>query len=399
MPFQMKVSPGESKESSTRNDSTRASTSAGCKSRLKRLLERQFPSVLRISSSEKLADASDGKGGDRDDGCSSDPEASSVCLDRMVLSFIEGNNEKLSGVVVSRCNRRRCNCFNGNCDSSDDEFVGDSQPIAANHVGEAAEILKGLVPCTSTTERNLLADVSKIMEKSKIRKGKADCQKIAVEGLRSLGYDASVCISRWEKTPFFLSGEYEYVDIIVDGERFLLDVDFRSEFEIARSTKMYRRVLQLLPTFFVGKEDRLQQIIAVASEAAQQSLKKKGLHFPPWRKTEYMRAKWLSPYRRTSLDPNAISGNKIKESVMSVVGYNNPPCQISTMNFFGEFQIHSGDAEDGGHDNEAEDKIMVVVSSWQPPVVKPKLAAAATESKVVAGLALVLREKPPSPVF
>lgn len=88
--------------------------------------------------------------------------------------------------------------------------------------------------------------------------------------------------------------------MIVDGggERLIVDLDFRSEFEIARSTKSYRAALQALPMIFVGREDRLAEIITVMSEAARQSLKKKGLHVPPWRKPEYMRAKWLSPSHR-----------------------------------------------------------------------------------------------------
>ncbi|KAG6536714.1 hypothetical protein ZIOFF_001781 [Zingiber officinale] len=45
---------------------------------------------------------------------------------------------------------------------------------------------------------------------------------------------------------------------------------------------------------------RLQQIVAIASEAARQSLKKKGLHVPPWRRNEYMRTKWFSAYQRAA---------------------------------------------------------------------------------------------------
>lgn len=91
------------------------------------------------------------------------------------------------------------------------------------------------------------------------------------------------------------------MDVIMDGvERLIVDIDFQSEFEIARSTKSYRAALQTLPAIFVGREERLGQIVAVVSEAARQSLKKKGLHVPPWRKPEYMRAKWLSPHQRVA---------------------------------------------------------------------------------------------------
>lgn len=99
-----------------------------------------------------------------------------------------------------------------------------------------------------------------------------------------------------------MAGEYEYIDVILDGERLLIDIDFRSEFEIARSTGTYKAVLQLLPYIFVSKTDRLAQIVRIVSNAANQSLKKKGMPFPPWRKVEYMQAKWLAPYTRAKLE-------------------------------------------------------------------------------------------------
>lgn len=99
------------------------------------------------------------------------------------------------------------------------------------------------------------------------------------------------------------AGEHDYVDVIKEGERFIIDIDFRSEFEIARSTKTYNSVLQTLPCIFVGKADRLEKIIHVVSEAAKQSLKKKGMPFPPWRTAEYVKAKWLSPYTRSASPP------------------------------------------------------------------------------------------------
>ena len=88
------------------------------------------------------------------------------------------------------------------------------------------------------------------------------------------------------------------MDVIIGGERLIIDIDFRSEFEVARSTKTYKSILQILPQIFVGKSDRLSKIICILSEAAKQSLKKKGMPIPPWRKADYVQAKWLSPPTR-----------------------------------------------------------------------------------------------------
>lgn len=62
--------------------------------------------------------------------------------------------------------------------------------------------------CASVCERNLLADTTKIIEKNKtVCKRKDDfCRKVVTDGLLSLGYDASICRSRWEKSPFCPAG-------------------------------------------------------------------------------------------------------------------------------------------------------------------------------------------------
>ncbi|ONK74387.1 uncharacterized protein A4U43_C03F5700 [Asparagus officinalis] len=352
MPLQMKITPIDARLT-IKNDLSKPAA----KSRLKRLFERQFP---------KLSGAGDLKEREKDDGGELEP--SSLCLDKLVVNFIEDGNEK-----PTKC----CGCFNGNIeDSSDDEFAGDASAIASVGPADALEVLKGLMPCESLAERNLLADASKIVEsnKSKIGKGKDNCIMIVTENLKSLGYDASICKSKWEKTPSIPAGEYDYIDVLIEGDRLILDVDFRSEFEIARSTKNYRAVLQSLPLIFVGKSDRLQRIVTLVSEAARLSLKKKGLHFPPWRKLDYMKSKWLASYERTAED--------VKSS-----GAIGAPTAISAVNFNGEFEMRGVVPE--------SEKITVVVSPWTPPAVRPK--SVTPGAKVVTGLSSVLTEKSPSP--
>ncbi|GAB4855076.1 hypothetical protein Ancab_023659 [Ancistrocladus abbreviatus] len=87
----------------------------------------------------------------------------------MVQNFIEESSDKQS---ATKGGRNRCNCFNGNnSDSSDDEFDAwnDSFPPNASYAHDARDILKSLVPCTSISERNLLADVAKIVEQNNER--------------------------------------------------------------------------------------------------------------------------------------------------------------------------------------------------------------------------------------
>ncbi|GMI73788.1 hypothetical protein HRI_001048100 [Hibiscus trionum] len=310
MPFMMKIQPIDFNTlEEAAPPQSEAVKQPAAKSRFKRLFERPFPSVLRNSSAEKIgavAVAADELPFSNE--CGTEFEPSSVCLARMVQNFIEGNNEKQQSCAV-RCNsRNRCNCFsNRSCsDSSDDEMDGffDNSKSNLTSSAEASEILKSLVSPMSVKEKKLLADTAKIMEKNRNCKSKDEfCRKIVTDGLLILGYDASICKSFWEKSSSFPAGEYEYIDVIIEGERLLIDIDFRSEFELARSTKTYKSILQMLPFIFVGKADRLQKIIDVVSEAVKQCLKKKGMHIPPWRKAEYIKAKWLSPYNRITPSP------------------------------------------------------------------------------------------------
>ncbi|XVF21684.1 hypothetical protein REPUB_Repub12eG0111400 [Reevesia pubescens] len=377
------------------------------KSRFKRLFERQFPSVLRNSAAEKVGSVAAVSADELpfNKECISEFEPSSVCLAKMVQNFIEENNEKQQSGAV-RCSRNRCNWFNRNCtDSSEDEMdgfgFGDSHLTSSV---EASEILKSLVSCASVSERNLLADTAKIVEKNKICKRKDDfCRKIVTDGLLAFGYDASICKSRWEKSPSFPAGEYEYIDVIIEGERLLIDIDFRSEFEIARSTKTYKSILQMLPFIFVGKADRLQKIIAIVSEAVKQSLKKKGMHIPPWRKAEYVKAKWLSPHDRAtpslpSLTPTptptpTIGTLKEFELETKAKEKNQPLFELNPEEKNSVEDAELGESIFAFSESSEEDGIeKVEKEEWKPPERKPKSSQIGV--KIVTGLASVIGDEP-----
>ncbi|CAN1841346.1 hypothetical protein LINPERHAP1_LOCUS36450 [Linum perenne] len=371
------------------------------KSRLKRLFDRQLPSVLRISSVDKPIVADAQQYGAKDAGGLgagvAEFEPSSVILAKMVQNYMEETNEKpFRG-------RNRCNCFNGNTnDSSDDEFDvfdgGFGESIISNGPpGDANDILKSLIPCASISERNLLADAAAIVEKNKNHKQKEQLRKIVADGLSAAGYDCSICKSKWEKSSSYPAGEYEYVDVIVDGERLLIDIDFRSEFEIARSTGAYKAVLQSLPYLFVGKPERLGQIVSIVSEAARQSLKKKGMHFPPWRKAEYIRSKWLSPFTRltdTAPDSKAEehqNGGELPDETEK------EECSGDLELIFGEkataSETQSSSTTPPATNSGGQETMKVETAvAWQPPAVKPKNVERRT--KMVTGLASLLKEKP-----
>ncbi|XP_022849762.1 uncharacterized protein LOC111371819 [Olea europaea var. sylvestris] len=409
MPFPMRIQPIDSqeyRESSIRNDAVKPPV---FKSRLKRLFDRPF----RISSAEKLT-ASGEKDGEA---AAPDFEPSSVCLDKMVQNFIEDTHEKQSAAasaVAVKCGRNRCNCFNGNInDSSDDEFDSFFDSTPNSSFNDPSETLKSLVLCASVVERNLLADISKIMEKNKTSKRKDDLRKIVTDGLLALAYNASICKSKWEKSSSIPAGEYEYIDVTAEGERLIIDIDLRSEFEIARSTSNYKGILQSLPNIFVGKPDRLLQIVSIVSDAALQSLKKKGMHIAPWRRTEYMKSKWFSPYTRIRMmlpSNDAVEVPAVAEAKYIPEAEEAVKDEAETDVLEGEFgeldlifgertwslqsdyeepKLPSTPAKNSGED---ERLVFPPSMMWQLQAVKPKISDAGNRV-VVTGLASLLEEK------
>ncbi|KAJ6826767.1 uncharacterized protein M6B38_370650 [Iris pallida] len=130
-----------------------------------------------------------------------------------------------------------------------------------------------------------------------------------VKRLRLSGYDAAVCSSRWQGFDKVPGGDHEYVDVVVYGnvggsDRFIIDIDFRSHFEIARAVESYDAILTLLPVVYVGPLSRLEQFLRVMVDAAKYSLKQNSMPLPPWRSLSYLHAKWHSKFERR-LDPGS----------------------------------------------------------------------------------------------
>ncbi|KAM0948286.1 hypothetical protein DsansV1_C07g0076691 [Dioscorea sansibarensis] len=141
----------------------------------------------------------------------------------------------------------------------------------------------------------------------------ASCiRQFLVKLLRLSGYDAAVCISKWQGSGKVPGGDHEYIDVIVDGniggsDRLIVDIDFRSHFEIARAVESYDAILASLPVVYVGSQARLEQFLQVMVEAAKSSLKQNSMPLPPWRSLAYLQSKWHSKYERKHFSGKAAS--------------------------------------------------------------------------------------------
>jgi uncharacterized protein (TIGR01615 family) len=79
---------------------------------------------------------------------------------------------------------------------------------------------------------------------------------------------------------------YDYLDAILKttnsgrSVRLFMDLDFTTQFEIARPTREYRALLELLPKIYVGRGDRLQSIVKIMCDGVKNSLNETGMHLP-----------------------------------------------------------------------------------------------------------------------
>ncbi|KAL6967826.1 hypothetical protein U1Q18_033636 [Sarracenia purpurea var. burkii] len=122
----------------------------------------------------------------------------------------------------------------------------------------------------------------------------------------------------------------------------------------------------------------------------------------------YMREKWLSPHARTSiafLNDNVQGTDTPATEENQIEGAADNPSLATTEADFGELELISGEKISSSEyhivetstwspavNSDGEKKLLAVVSPWQPPVIKAKSCERGT--KVVTGLASLLREKP-----
>ncbi|XP_061374165.1 uncharacterized protein LOC133316433 [Gastrolobium bilobum] len=119
-----------------------------------------------------------------------------------------------------------------------------------------------------------------------------------VDELSDKGFRTNLCISKWGATKKFLGGSHEYIEVVASTLKrkkqisFLIELEFRDQFEIAKAGEEYQKLVSCLPEFFVGKPDHLTSIVRVICGAAKKSMKEKKMHMGPWRKSSFMRMKW-----------------------------------------------------------------------------------------------------------
>ncbi|KAH9798098.1 DUF506 family protein [Citrus sinensis] len=212
-------------------------------------------------------------------------------LSHLVNCFIEKD-----GVVVDEKNNK---------DDEDEDEGNDSEMGSYWRDSEKKEMLQGLFFGRQCDDQDH-DDKRRIREETEFActvLGDASSpafKRRLMSHLRDKGFDAGLCKSRWEKTAKFPCGNYEFVDVNLGANRYIIEVNLAAQFEIARATDGYMSLVNLFPPIFVGKPGTLRQILRLMCGAARESIKSAELSVPPWRRNGYMQAKWFSPYKRTT---------------------------------------------------------------------------------------------------
>lgn len=151
-------------------------------------------------------------------------------------------------------------------------------------------------------EMNSTGGINCICRKTAAESCRNCTQKEISKRLQIAGYNCVICKSKWRQSHEIPSGEHSYMEVMVDNNKnstigkgdtkIIIELNFRAQFEMARSKEEYDRLINRLPEVYVGKFSRLQNLIKILCAASKKCMKEKKMHMAPWRKHKYMLAKW-----------------------------------------------------------------------------------------------------------
>ncbi|KAL8046014.1 hypothetical protein ABFX02_08G151300 [Erythranthe guttata] len=190
---------------------------------------------------------------------------------------------------------------------SEDQFVDDEDTDENEVDFESRDLLKDLLDCGNDAVRGSIHAAVEKAYREVVSGGAGsnsssspDFKRRLMARLRSRGFDAGLCKSKWEKIGRCPAGDYEYVDVTAGGTRYIVQVLLDGEFTIARPSGGYASLLEILPPVFVGKTEELKQVVRLMCAAVRKSMRSAGIHVPPWRRLAYMQNKWFASYKRTT---------------------------------------------------------------------------------------------------
>ena len=96
-------------------------------------------------------------------------------------------------------------------------------------------------------------------------------------------------------------------------QRIIVEADLRSHFVIANATPQYQRLLDELPSEFVGTFSRLLEIIDFMAVKLNSSFVARKMDTPPWRRAKSIASKWSMPIEENNV-VGSVSGSPSQAS-------------------------------------------------------------------------------------
>lgn len=113
----------------------------------------------------------------------------------------------------------------------------------------------------------------------------AGCNPRAVTSRRTYGAGGVMCPQHTYLQVAGSPEDYQQQSLIVEP---LL----RDAFQIVRSTEQYQRLLEAVPSVFVGTPTALTDLVEFMAARMEESFQEKGMSCPPWRQVRSVLAKW-----------------------------------------------------------------------------------------------------------
>ncbi|CAK9149490.1 unnamed protein product [Ilex paraguariensis] len=237
-----------------------------------------------------------------------------------VSDMIFGFLDEGEGLTESSCDSS--DGFGGS-DSVEDEEVENPPNLEERKVfwETQEELLQATLCRTSSIESKVRYATEEALREISLGAGGCVCQRPVSDGCRDCiqreimgrlqneGYNCAICKSKWKSSPDIPSGEHTFLEVVHEsssksGEvRVVIELNFRAEFEMARASEEYNRLINRLPEVFVGKVEKLRALIKILCSASKKCMEERKMHMAPWRKLKYMEAKWLGTYDRKTLVP------------------------------------------------------------------------------------------------
>lgn len=75
----------------------------------------------------------------------------------------------------------------------------------------------------------------------------------------------------------------------------IVDPFFRDQFEMAKATPQYLRLIQSLPEVIACTESQLRQLVKIVCREMHEVFTRRGICIPPWRSKDSLLSKWKLP--------------------------------------------------------------------------------------------------------